>query len=82
MSYRGTLCIPPYRGVAWLCLLAFVIVVRSSGIPLGRVQPEAVALVSGIMAIPCVILTTLAIGGSGIYGCFFSRKSTAPNLAK
>ena len=82
MSYRRTRRISLYLGIAWLCYLAFVIVVRSAEISLGSVQPEAVALVGGILAIPGVALTIVAISGTAIYDFISGRKGTAANLAK
>lgn len=82
MSYRRTMRVSLYLGVAWLCYLAVVIVIRGAEISLGSVQPEAVALVGGIFAIPGLILTLIAIGGTAIYDYVSSRKNTPPNLAK
>jgi len=81
MSFRRTRRISLYLGIAWLCYLAVVIVIRGAEIPLGSVQPEAVALVGGIIAIPGVILTVIAIGGTAIHDYFSSRKNTPANLA-
>ena len=51
-----------YAAIAWLCLLAIVVIVRAVKLPLGSVQPEAVML-TFMMTLPFTLgLTGLVIG--------------------
>ena len=43
MTHSKTKRVSKYAAVAWLCLLGFVVIVRAANLPLGNVQPEAVA---------------------------------------
>ena len=51
MTYSKTKRVSKYAAIAWLCLLAFVVIVRAANLPLGNVKPEAVAL-TFIMTLP------------------------------
>ena len=62
MAYLKTKRVSKYAAVTWLCLLAFVVVVRAANLPLGSVQPEAVAF-TFMMTLPFTLgLTGLVIG--------------------
>ena len=55
-----------YAAIAWLCLLAIVVIVRTVNLPLGSVQPEAVML-TFMMTLPFTLgLTGLVIGAAWI----------------
>ena len=77
MSFRKTKRVSIYLGIAWLCLLAFVIIVRAGNIALGSVLPEAVAL-TFMMTLPFTLgLTGAAIGGTAAYEYFAGRGRAA-----
>ena len=81
MSYRNTRRVIKYAGIAWLCLLAFVIIVRATGLPLGRVQPEAVML-TFMMTLPFTVgVTFLAVSGTAIVERLADRQRSGANPA-
>ena len=66
MSYRNTKRVSKYAGMAWLCLVAFVVIVRVANVALGSVQPEAVML-TFMMTLPFTLgITVLVIGVTAI----------------
>ena len=61
MKYRITKRVSLWAGAVWLCLVAFVAIVRVVNLPLGTVQPEAIAL-TFMMTLPFTLgATALAI---------------------
>lgn len=73
MAYRNTKRVSKYAGIAWLLLLAFVIIVRVADLALGSVQPEAVVL-TFMMTLPFTLgITGAVIGGTAVYDYFASR---------
>lgn len=73
MSFRNTKRVSSYAGFAWLFLVAFVVIVRIVNLPLGSVQPEAVALIF-MMTLPFTLgLTGAIIGGTAGYDYFVGR---------
>ena len=60
MKHRITKRVSIYLGAAWLCLLAFVVTVRATGLALGSVQPEAVAL-TFMMTLPFTLGATVLV---------------------
>ena len=79
MSFRNTKRVSKYAGIAWLVLVAFVIIVRVVNQPLGSVQPEAVAL-TFMMTLPFTLgLTGAIIGGTAGYEYFFGRSRASAN---
>ena len=74
MNYRNTKRVSKYAGMAWLCLAAFVAIVRAVGIALGSVQPEAVML-TFMMTLPFTLgITVLVIGGTAIVEYLAGRR--------
>ena len=64
MTHSKTKRVSKYAAIAWLCLLAFVVIVRAANLPLGNVKPEAVAL-TFMMTLPFTLgLTGLVIGAT------------------
>ena len=73
MSFRNTKRVSKYAGIAWLFLVAFVVIVRVANQPLGSVQPEAVAL-TFMMTLPFTLgLTAAIIGGTAAYDFVVGR---------
>ena len=73
MTFRNTKRVSIYLGIAWLCLLAFVFIVRGFSIALGNVQPEAVALMF-MMTLPITLgVTGALICGTAAYEYFAGR---------
>ena len=61
MAYPKTKRVSKYAVIVWLCLLAFVIIVRAANVALGNVQPEAVML-TFMMTLPITLgITGLVI---------------------
>ena len=60
MTCSKTKRVSKYAAIAWLCLLAIVVIVRAVNLPLGSVQPEAVMLIF-MMTLPL----TLGLTGFG-----------------
>ena len=70
-----------YAGIAWLCLVASVVIVRVVNVPLGSVQPEAVAL-TFMMTLPFTLgLTGAVIGCVAAYEYFSGRSRASANSA-
>ena len=66
MTCSKTKRVSKYAAIAWLCLLAIVVIVRAVNLPLGSVQPEAVML-TFMMTLPFTLgLTGLVIGAAWI----------------
>ena len=66
-------------GIAWLCLLVFVFVVRAANLSLGSVQPEAVML-TFIMTLPfTVVVTVVVVGGTAVVERRSVRNRTGAN---
>jgi hypothetical protein len=81
MTFRKTKRVSTYAGIAWLCLLAFVIIVRATNVALGSVQPEAVAL-TFMMTLPFTLgITGAVIGGTAAYDYFSGRSRAGANPA-
>ena len=81
MSFRNTKRVARYAGIAWLILVAFVVIVRVVNQPLGSVQPEAVAL-TFMMTFPFTLgLTGAIIGGTAAYDYFSGRSRASANSA-
>ena len=81
MSYRNTRRVIKYAGIAWVCLLAFVIIVRVASLPLGSVQPEAVML-TFMMTLPFTLgATFLAVGGTAVIERLSDRQRSGANAA-
>ena len=81
MSFRNTKRVARYAGIAWLILVAFVVIVRVVNQPLGSVQPEAVAL-TFMMTLPFTLgLTGAIIGGTAAYDYFSGRSRASANSA-
>ena len=82
MTFRNTKRVSIYLGIAWLCLVAFVIVVRGFSIALGSVQPEAVAL-TFMMTLPLTLgITGALIGGTAAYEYFAGRGRAAAETSE
>ena len=74
MSYRNTKRVSKYAGMAWLCLVAFVVIVRVANVTLGSVQPEAVML-TFMMTLPFTLgITVLVIGVTAIVEYLAGRR--------
>ena len=74
MTFRRTKRVSIYAVVAWLCLLAFVVIVRATNVALGSVQPEAVML-TFMMTLPFTLgITVLVIGGTAIVEYLAGRR--------
>ena len=74
MTYRKTRRVSIYAGIVWLCLLAFVTIIRVANLELGRVQPEAVML-TFMMTLPFTLgATGLVIGATWVAELWFTRR--------
>ena len=81
MTFPKTKRVSIYAGIAWLCLVAFVVIVRVVNVPLGSVQPEAVAL-TFMMTLPFTLgLTGAVIGSVAAYEYFSGRSRASANSA-
>ena len=76
MTFRNTKRVSRYAGIAWLLLLALVILVRAANLDLGSVQPEAVAL-AFMMTLPLTLGVTAAVIGGAAARDFFSGRRRA-----
>ena len=64
MAYVKTRRVSKYAAAIWLCLLAFVIIIRAANLALGTIQPEAVML-TFMMTLPITLgVTGLVIGAT------------------
>ena len=64
MAYVKTKRVSKYAAIIWLCLLAFVVIVRAANLALGTIQPEAVML-TFMMTLPITLgVTVLVIGAT------------------
>ena len=62
MTHRKMKRVLKYAAIFWVCLAAFVVIVRGANLALGTVQPEAVAL-TFMMTLPFTLgATALVIG--------------------
>ena len=77
MTFRNTKRVARYAGIAWLFLLAFVIIVRATNLALGSVQPEAVML-TFMMTLPFTLGITGAVIGAAAARDYFSGRGRAP----
>ncbi len=81
MTFRNTKRVSMYAGLAWLFLVAFVVIVRVVNQPLGSVQPEAVAL-TFMMTLPITLgLTGAVIAGVAAYDYFSGKSRSGTNPA-
>ena len=76
MTFRNTKRVSRYAGIAWLLLLALVILVRAANLALGSVQPEAVVL-TFMMTLPLTLGVTAAVIGAAAARDFFSGRRRA-----
>ena len=66
MTCSKTKRVSKYAAIAWLCLLAIIVIVRAVNLPLGSVQPEAVML-TFMLTLPFTLgLTCLVIGAAWV----------------
>ena len=77
MTFRNTKRVSRYAGIAWLLLLALVIIVRATNLALGSVQPEAVML-TFMMTLPFTLGITAAVIGGAAARDYFSGRGRAP----
>ena len=77
MTFRNTKRVAKYAGIAWLLLLALVIIVRATNLALGSVQPEAVML-TFMMTLPFTLGITAAVIGGAATRDYFSGRGRAP----
>ena len=77
MIFRNTKRVARYAGIAWLFLLALMIIVRATNLALGSVQPEAVVL-TFMMTLPFTLGITGAVIGSAAARDYFSGRGRAP----
>ena len=81
MTFRRTKRVSIYAVVAWLCLLAFVVIVRATNVALGSVQPEAVML-TFMMTLPFQIgLAVVVIGLTALVDYLSGRSKARANPA-
>ena len=81
MTFRNTKRVSKYAGIAWLFLLAFVIIVRVTNLALGSVQPEAVML-TFMMTLPFTLgITGAFIGGTAAYDYIAGRSRAGADPA-
>ena len=79
MNFRNTKRVSRYAGIAWLLLLALVILVRAANLALGSVQPEAVAL-TFMMTLPLTLgITGVVIGAAAARDCLSGRGRAPAN---
>ena len=76
MTSRNTQQVARYAGIAWLLLLALVIIMRTANPPLGSVQPQAVML-TFMMTLPFTLGVTGAVIGAAVARDCFSDRSRA-----
>ena len=73
MSFRNTRRVSLYAGIAWLLVVAFLIILRVINQPLGSVHPEGLVL-TFMMTLPFTFgLTGAVIGGTAAYEYFNGR---------
>ena len=77
MTFRYTKRVSRYAGIAWLFLLALVILVRAANLSLGSVQPEAVML-TFMMTLPFTLGITAAVVGAAARAYFSGRARANP----
>ena len=78
MTYRNTRQVSGYAGVAWLFLLALVILVRAANLALGSVRPESVVL-TFMMTLPFTLgITGVVIGAAAARDCLSGRARANP----
>ena len=60
MKVSMTKRVSKYMAIIWVCLLAFVVIVRGFSLTLGSVKPEAVAL-TFLMTLPFTLGATVTL---------------------
>ena len=76
MTFRNTKRVSRYAGIAWLLLLALVIIVRATNLALGSVQQEAVML-TFMMTLPLTLGITAVVIGAAAPRDYFSGRARA-----
>ena len=80
MTFQNTKTVSRYAGIAWLLLLGLVIIVRAANLPLGSVQPEAVAL-TFMMTLPLTLgITAVVIASAAARDYYSGRRRARTNL--
>lgn len=81
MSFRNTRLVSLYAGIAWLIVVAFLIIVRVINQPLGSIHPEGLVLTFVIFSPLTLGLTGAAIGGTAAYDYFTGRSRARADSA-